>query len=178
MQSPPSGHFRTYLPWGKMVSETGTEPGQPDGMSIVCNGKIQHVTSPYLEEVHWLQALLSKHPRIDYKLTLISPTWHHIMYKPGKAYYRLVYNTDEDYFADIISAYREEISILYEAGVRNIQIDAPEFSFFIDIDMRTAMITEGVDPDKLLALYVGVLNQCLEERASDLYIRVHICRGI
>ncbi|KAH8809355.1 hypothetical protein F5884DRAFT_901453 [Xylogone sp. PMI_703] len=177
MKSPPPEHFRPYFLWGKIVSETGTEPGQPDGMSIVCKSKIQHVRSAYLEEIKQLQSLLIDHPQVDYKLTMISPTWHHIMYKPGKAYCQSIYTSDEDYFADIILAYREEISILYEAGVRNVQIDVPEYSFFLDANMRAALTAEGVDPDVLLKLYIGVLNQCIEGRASDLHVGVHICRG-
>ena len=37
---------------------------------------------------------------------------------------------DAEYFAEIAKAYREELNILYEAGLRNIQIDNPNLSYF------------------------------------------------
>jgi methionine synthase II (cobalamin-independent) len=39
-----------------------------------------------------------------------------------------VYHSDEEYFADIAKAYREELKILYEAGLRNAQVDDPNLA--------------------------------------------------
>jgi methionine synthase II (cobalamin-independent) len=160
-----------------VLAETGNELGEHRSRSIICKGSIRHVESAYLKEVYRLQKLLVNHPAIDYKITLISPTWHHIRYKPGRAYEQSPYTNDSEYFSDLVVAYQTEIAILYRAGLRNIQIDAPEFSFFWDERIRADLETEGQDPDMLLRTYIDVLNQCLAGREADLHVGVHICRG-
>jgi methionine synthase II (cobalamin-independent) len=111
-------------------------------------------------------------------MTLISPTWHHIRYKSGKAYDQSPYTNDSEYFSDLVAAYQEEIAVLYNAGLRNIQIDAPELTFFCDGNIRAAFKEEGQDPDILLHTYIDVLNQCVAKKESDLHVGLHICRGI
>lgn len=59
---------------------------------------------------------------------MISPVWYHLRYSEGKAYPADVYGSEEEYFADIAKAYSTELGILYEAGVRNVQIDDPLFA--------------------------------------------------
>ena len=46
---------------------------------------------------------------------------YHFRYGPNKAYVKGVYNSDDDYFADIAKAYQTELQILYDAGLRNAQ---------------------------------------------------------
>jgi methionine synthase II (cobalamin-independent) len=48
-----------------------------------------------------------------------------VSYKQGLAYPKDVYSSDEEYFADLAKAYREELKILYDAGLRNVQVDDP-----------------------------------------------------
>ena len=77
-----------------------------------------------------------------------------------------------------MAAYQEEIAVLYSAGLRNIQIDAPELSFFCDDNIRAAFKEDGQDPDILLHTYIEVLNQCVAKTASDLHVGLHISPGI
>jgi hypothetical protein len=155
--APPPDHFRLYLPWGQVCARTGNEPGEHGGRSIVCKGTIQHVKSAYLEELYRLQREVANRGATEYKLTLISPNWHHIRYKTGKAYDQSTYTNDFEYLSDLVKAYRTELGILYKAGLRNIQIDAPEFSFFCDEKIRAAFEMEGQYPDVLLCSYIDVL---------------------
>jgi methionine synthase II (cobalamin-independent) len=46
-----------------------------------------------------------------------SPFWQHLRHG-SKSYKEGVYANDEEYFADIIRYYREELHELYEAGCR------------------------------------------------------------
>lgn len=68
----------------------------------------------------------------EIKMTLAAPNWYHLRYKEGKAYPKDVYASDEEYFADIAEAYRTELKILYDAGLRNAQVDDPNVSLSID----------------------------------------------
>lgn len=53
---------------------------------------------------------------------------YHFRYGPKKAYAPGVYANDEEYFADVAKAYQVELKILYDAGVRNIQVDDPNLA--------------------------------------------------
>lgn len=61
----------------------------------------------------------------DIKLTISAPTWYHLRYREGSAYPKDVYRNDEEYFADIVAAYQTELQVLYDHGLRNVQIDDP-----------------------------------------------------
>ena len=53
---------------------------------------------------------------------------YHFRYKEGKAYPSDVYSNDQEYFADLAKAYQEELKILYDAGLRNGQVDDPNLA--------------------------------------------------
>jgi methionine synthase II (cobalamin-independent) len=96
--------------------------------TIVCTGKIKHVGSTYLGQWNYLKGLLPKDRVHEAKLTLPAPEWYHLRYKAGRAYSKEVYGSDAEYFADIAEAYRTELKILYDAGLRNVQIDDPNLA--------------------------------------------------
>lgn len=53
---------------------------------------------------------------------------YHFRYGPNKAYTKDVYANDEEYFADVAKAYQTELKILYDAGLRNGQVDDPNLA--------------------------------------------------
>lgn len=53
---------------------------------------------------------------------------YHFRYGPGKAYLPGVYANDDEYFADVAKAYQTELKILYDAGLRNAQVDDPNLA--------------------------------------------------
>jgi len=105
-----------------------------------------------------------------------APEWFHLRHGPY-AYDKSVYQTDEEYFADIAKAYREEFAELYSLGCRNIQFDDPLLAYFCAEKMIQGMKEEGVDSERLLQLYIDVYNDCLRERPADFNVGVHLCRG-
>jgi methionine synthase II (cobalamin-independent) len=124
VQNPPLEMFRPYVPDIAGFLEKGG-PGQ----SCLCTGKILHTgKSTLVDEWTFTNSLLPANRRGEAKLTMISPVWYHLRYKDGKADPKDVYTNDEEYFADIAKAYRAELDILYDAGVRNIQIDDPNYA--------------------------------------------------
>ena len=95
---------------------------------MICTGKIKHVGSTYLEQWNYLKSLLPSDRVHEAKLTLAAPEWYHLRYKTGRAYPKEVYTSDTEYFADIAKAYKAELRILYDAGLRNVQIDDPNLA--------------------------------------------------
>lgn len=123
--NPPMDIFRTYMPDIAAFVEDKAKPGE----SVICTGKIRHTgQSTYVGQVEYLKSVVPKEQWGDIKLTLAAPEWYHMRYREGKAYSADAYSNDMDYFADIAKAYRTELDILYKAGLRNVQIDDPNFA--------------------------------------------------
>ena len=89
----------------------------------------------------------------------------------------LIFHASDMYFADLIHAYREEMRALYAAGCRNVQFDDPTFAFFCADSTIEGMKKAGVDPEKLLDMYIRVYNDILKGHPADLTVSLHTCRG-
>lgn len=99
------------------------------GMFMVATDKIKHPGySTFQPEIEYLQRILPEERWGGIKLTLPSPHWCHLAWRDGFAYSKSVYANDAAYFKDIAAAYRQELDILYKAGVRNIQFDDPNLT--------------------------------------------------
>ncbi|MCP6362582.1 hypothetical protein NL477_26575, partial [Klebsiella pneumoniae] len=57
------------------------------------------------------------------KLTLPPITWQHIHLRQETAYSLGVYMSDREYLSALASAFRDELRVLYDAGLRSVQID-------------------------------------------------------
>ncbi len=169
----PIQDFKPYFPTIKVLVSRGAT--HRDG--IVCTGKVKHESSPLLEEWMYLRSLLPEEIWRECKITLPSPTYYHMQLKEGVAW-KGVYGSDEAFFEDVAAAYRKEFEVLYQAGVRNVQVDDPNMSFFCDENYIKALEEEGVDAKKMLDFYVKVHNDCLRGLPEDLHVGMHICRGM
>lgn len=117
--------FREYVPDIAAFLEEEKVPGE----SVICVGKISHTgKSSYIDQLEYLKSVTPKEQHGAIKMTLAAPNWYHLRYKEGKAYPKDVYSTDEEYFGDIAKAYRTELQILYDAGLRNAQVDDPNLA--------------------------------------------------
>ncbi|KAG0651052.1 hypothetical protein D0Z07_2807 [Hyphodiscus hymeniophilus] len=165
--------FRNKLPTSATLIRQGikTRPG------VVATGKIKQVKSPYLEEWETLKALLNPDQWKDGKLTMPSPTWQHMQLAKGTAYSSSAYSSDEEYFTDLASAYQTEFDILYSAGLRSIQIDDPNLTYFMTDGFLKGCAEDDIDPDELLDLYIWAHNACLSGRPKNLHVGIHLCRG-
>lgn len=110
------------------------------------------------------------------KQPIPSPTLVH--FRGGRAAIdSKVYSHIDAFFSDLTAVYREEIAALYEAGCRYIQIDETNLPFLCDPKQRDSARARGEDPDKLPALYVGLINDIVRGRPADLTVCMHMCRG-
>lgn len=173
ISNPDIDMFRMYVPDVVVFTEAGDNPIG----SVICTGKIKHVRSTYIDQWNYLKSILPQDRIPEAKLTLAAPTWYHLRYKTGRAYPKNVYANDEAYFADIAQAYRDELKILYAAGLRNVQFDDPNFAYFCSEKMLAGFEVDGEDAIALFDKYVNLYNDCLSERPSDLHVGIHLCRG-
>lgn len=162
-----------YVPDIAAFTESGHKPGE----TVICTGKIKHVGSTYVDQWNYLKGLFPKEKHHELKLTLAAPEWYHLRYKKGQAYPKNVYSSDDEYFSDIAQAYRTELKILYDNGLRNIQIDDPNLAYFCSKKMLQGFKDDGESADDLLDSYIKLYNDCLSERPADFHVGVHLCRG-
>ena len=103
------------------------------------------------------------HNRI--KVTMPTPSHMHFgQFK--EAVDRKVYPTDDGYWDDMIAVFQQEIRDVYDAGCRYVQLDEVPLALLCDKNIRDLARSEGDDPDKLVNLYIDVLNRAIAEPAG------------
>jgi 5-methyltetrahydropteroyltriglutamate--homocysteine methyltransferase len=117
-----------------------------------------------------------QHTRSTVKATLPAPSYLH--YPRGRnCVDRDVYPDLDEFFNDVVDIYRAEIQALYAVGGRYLQIDEVAQTLLCDQRLRDAVRARGDDPEKLIELYISLINRIVRDRPKDLTIGVHMCRG-
>ena len=86
------------------------------------------------------------------------------------------YRDVDQFWDDIVAAFRSELTALAAAGCRYVQIDETAFAKFGDPDVRAMLTARGDDPNALIDKYIAVTNRVLRE-APGMRIGMHLCRG-
>ena len=105
---------------------------------------------------------------------MTSPSWYHFRYGPKKAYINGVYQNDDEYFADVAAAYRTELKILYDAGLRNGQVDDPNLAYFCSEAMLEGWKQDKENfqtVDEQLDAYLKFYNACFEVSSAVLMLK-------
>ena len=87
------------------------------------------------------------------------------------------YRDTDTFWSDTVEAFRRELTALYEAGCRYVQIDETAFAKFGDPDVQAALAARGDDWDALIDRYIDITNRVLRGLPNDLHIGMHLCRG-
>ena len=87
------------------------------------------------------------------------------------------YGDAEGFFADLGKVYQAEIAELAAAGCRYVQIDEVAVAILCDPAAREKVRAAGEDPDRLVDLYIGAINEAVKGKPKDMTIGVHVCRG-
>ncbi|KAI1191774.1 hypothetical protein F5B17DRAFT_202518 [Nemania serpens] len=166
--------FRTDFPTTTKLAQMGSKTRA----AVVCTGKIKYEESPYLSEWLLLRENIPQDLWRAAKITIPAPTYQHIQLKPGTAWTaESGYASDEAYLDDIASCYAAELRTLYDAGLRNIQVDDPHLTYFASSAFLGGCRKDGTDADALLDLYTRTHNKLLAGKPADLHVGVHLCRG-
>ena len=173
---PEGSIFREYVPDIAAFMEADKVPGE----SVICVVKISHTgNSSYIGQYEYLKSITPKERHGEIKMTLAAPNWYHLRYKEGKAYPKDVYASDEEYFADIAKAFQTELQILYDAGLRNVQVDDPNLAYFCSEKMIEGWKKDSANTrttDELFDAYIAFYNDCFK-RPTDMHLGIHLCRG-
>ncbi len=82
-----------------------------------------------------------------------------------------------EFFADVVDVYVQELRALDAVGGRYLQIDEVAQPLLCDENLRAAVRARGDDPDRLIDLYIGLINRIVRRRPAGMTIGVHMCRG-
>jgi methionine synthase II (cobalamin-independent) len=88
-----------------------------------------------------------------------------------------IYPDIEGYFADVARLYREEVADLARRGCKYLQMDEVPLALLCDPNIKAIVKKRGEDPDRIVDLYIGAINDSIRDRPKDMAVAVHMCRG-
>jgi methionine synthase II (cobalamin-independent) len=110
------------------------------------------------------------------KLTIPSPSMVH--YRGGKAAVDpAVYPSLDEFWADLVLAYREQVRRLGQAGCTYLQFDDTSLAYMNDPQQREYVASIGGDPERQHVEYIRHINEALAERPEGMSVTTHMCRG-
>jgi 5-methyltetrahydropteroyltriglutamate--homocysteine methyltransferase len=135
-------------------------------------GKLKHVKNIQVDDFNFLKSVTTATP----KVSIPSPTMVH--FRGGRKSIAIdAYPDMDEFFADLAACYRAEISALYNAGCRYIQLDDTNLAYLCDPKMRAGAQERGEDPNELPRTYAALINSVIDNRPDDLTVGIHLCRG-
>ncbi|MDP4098758.1 5-methyltetrahydropteroyltriglutamate--homocysteine S-methyltransferase [Paenibacillus sp. P96] len=133
--------------------------------------KIAYDQHPMVEHFKQLHALAGASVA---KMCIPSPSlFHFVQYYNGNE----VYADQEELYRDIVNVYRSVIQAFYEAGCRYLQLDDTAWGTLCSERHREHLQSLGMDPDRLAADYVRLINESIMDKPQDMTIALHVCRG-
>jgi 5-methyltetrahydropteroyltriglutamate--homocysteine methyltransferase len=139
---------------------------------MVVSGKVKRTRPVMVDHFRFLKSSTKK----TAKLCIPAPTYLHM--RGGRRVVNAeAYPDVEEFWSDIIRAYREEIADLARAGLEYLQIDDVSFACLCDEGIRAQVKRDGEDPAKLPAKYASVISDLLKDRPKTMAVTMHTCRG-
>jgi 5-methyltetrahydropteroyltriglutamate--homocysteine methyltransferase len=83
----------------------------------------------------------------------------------------------EQFWADIVAAYGEELQRLGELGCTYLQFDDTSLASINDPQLREKIAARGDDADTLHLKFIRRLNDVIAQKPAGMAITTHMCRG-
>jgi 5-methyltetrahydropteroyltriglutamate--homocysteine methyltransferase len=110
------------------------------------------------------------------KLTIPSPSMVH--YRGGRAAIdENVYPDLDAFWADLTSAYADEVRALGELGCTYLQFDDTSLAYLNDPRQREQIASMGGDAEHQHEAYIRHINEALAGRPEGMAVTTHMCRG-
>src|SRR5919112_1175882 len=110
------------------------------------------------------------------KLTIPSPSMVH--YRGGRAAVdEAVYPDLDGFWADLTSAYANEVRRLGDLGCTYLQFDDTSLAYLNDPEQREHVGRIGGDADRQLVADIRHINEALADRPEGMAVTTHMCRG-
>ncbi|HEY4864570.1 MAG TPA: cobalamin-independent methionine synthase II family protein [Candidatus Dormibacteraeota bacterium] len=156
--------------WGDWQSNAlgGQSVSRPAGLGVV--GKLRRRRHLTAEEFAYLRARAKKIP----KVTLTSPGLYANLWSPEVS--RRAYPTLDEFLADVVDLYREEVAELARLGATYVQLDAPHYPLFVDAGWRAFYEGRGWSLEKWLQQGLELDNAIMAGH-PQITFGIHLCRG-
>jgi 5-methyltetrahydropteroyltriglutamate--homocysteine methyltransferase len=155
----------------KFYNENGEIEFTPAALHV--DGKLGVSTTIFGDAFRFLQGTVTSAVP---KLTIPSPSMVH--YRGGKAAIDpSVYSDMDDFWADLVAAYRDEVRRLGELGCSYLQIDDTSLAYMNDPHQREYIASIGGDPEHQHVEYIRHINEALADRPAGMSVTSHSCRG-
>jgi len=110
------------------------------------------------------------------KLTIPSPSMVH--YRGGRAAIDpAVYPDEEQFWADLSTAYAEQVRRVADLGCRYLQLDDTSLAYLNDPAQRKLLADRGDDAEHQHLRYIKQINAAIGDRPAGLSVTTHMCRG-
>jgi 5-methyltetrahydropteroyltriglutamate--homocysteine methyltransferase len=139
---------------------------------LVVRDKVRRTRPVTLDDFKFLRRATTCTP----KICIPAPTYLH-MRGGRKVVSDTAYPDIDEFWSDIIAAYRAEIKDLAAAGLTYLQLDDVSFATLCDETIRAQVRRDGEDPDRLPARYAQIISALVAERPAGLRVTMHTCRG-
>ncbi|SEJ71624.1 Cobalamin-independent synthase, Catalytic domain [Bhargavaea ginsengi] len=126
---------------------------------------------PFLDHFRKLQKITGDGVKVKYTIPSPNMLFFHSGIETD------LYQNGEDFYKDLIPAYRAFIKDLYDAGCRYLQLDDTAWSLFFSEESRDLARAFGSDPDQLVHKFAEAINGAIEGWPDNLLVTMHICRG-
>ena len=139
---------------------------------LVVRDQVRRMRPIMFEDFKFLKSATSRTP----KVCMPAPTYLH-MRGGRRVVSETAYPDIDEFWSDIVAAYRAEIKDLAAAGLTYLQLDDVSFATLCDENIRAQVRRDGEDPDRLPALYARIISALIAERPPGLRVTMHTCRG-
>ena len=156
--------------WGDWHSEALGERSIPRPERLGVVGRLHRRRYLTAEEFSYLRARTTRIP----KVTLTSPGVYANLWSPELS--RDAYATLDEFLADVVTLYRDEIEELVRLGGTYIQLDAPHYPLLVDPRWRAFYESRGWKLERWLAQGLELDNAVMAGH-SDITFGLHLCRG-
>ena len=127
---------------------------------------------PMIEHFRFVQANTGR----TAKMTIPSPSSLHFRYGRD-AVPEAVYPSMDEFYRDLGQTYCKAVKAFADAGCRYLQLDEVNFTYLCDPKLREQVARRGDDPDKLPAIYAGMINAAMSDIPAGMTVCMHLCRG-
>jgi 5-methyltetrahydropteroyltriglutamate--homocysteine methyltransferase len=136
-------------------------------------GEVRHRHPIFVDAFLYLASITTKGTP---KITIPGPGMANFM-GGRKVVDQGAYPDIDEYWSDLVTAYRAEVAALYGAGCRYLQLDDVSFAYLCDPEFRAQMTARGDDPDEMIVRHRDAMNAVIANRPADLFVSTHMCRG-
>ena len=149
------------------------DDGKPvDYRTASVEGKLRRRRGIATHEFAFLKGVAKGRP----KITMPAPSLVHF-FRGDQSVNRDAYPNLDDFWADLVSVYRDEARDLGALGLQFLQLDEVAAAMLCDPAMRAQAIALGLEPDALLDRYIEAINAVAAAAPATMKIGVHVCRG-